>query len=385
MTPMRILQVVQKPQRRGAEVFALQLSAALRRLGQEVATAYLYPHQGPGALALGDGDLLLEGRESHPFERVPGVHPGLLRRLRRAIAEFRPDVVQLNGARTVKYGAYCRTNRGSRDFALVYRNIGSPRRWVRGGLRRWFYRRRVMPRIDGVVAVSRATLAELESFYGLTVPAQVIPNGVRVDAGGRGRNRRDFRESAGTPAEAPVLLYVGSLSAEKRLDRWLRVARRVRAEVPDLVLWLVGEGPEAALVEARAAELGLGGALRLLGARDDVTDAYRAADLFLLTSESEGMPAAVLEAGVHGVPVVAFRVGGLAECVVDGKTGVLVEPGDVDACAEAIVGLLRDTDRRARMGAMAREFCAAEFGIETVARRYLSFYRRVRDESFHSP
>ncbi len=378
MAELRILQVVQKPQRRGAEVFAFELSAELRRLGQEVRTAYLYPYDGPGALALGDGDLRLGGRESHPFEKIPGVHPGLLRRLRRAIAEFRPEVVQLNGARTVKYGASCRKKRGSRDFALVYRNIGSPRRWVRGRLRRWFYRNRVMPRIDGVVAVSRSTLAELESFYGLALPSEVIPNGVRVDADRAGTDRLEFRKVVATPAGAPVLVYVGSLSAEKGLDRWLGVAQRVRAEVPELVLWLVGEGPERARVEARAAELGLGGALRLLGARDDVADAYRGADLFVLTSESEGMPAAVLEAGAHGLPVVAFRVGGLAECVADQKTGVLVEPGDENECAKAVVGLLRDPDRRTRMGDAARKHCEANFGIESVARRYLDFYRRLR-------
>ena len=371
---MRVLQVVQAPQRRGAEVFAAQLSEELRRLGQEVSTVYLYPHEGPGALELAAGDRMLGGRADHPLARVPGFHPGLLRRLRRVISELEPDVIQLNGARTVKYGAFCAARRPA-GSKLVYRNIGSPKRWVRGRLRRWFYRRLVIPRMSGIVAVSRSTRDELAEFYDLTVPMAVIPNGVAADDGQVARSRYETRARTDTPEDAPVLLYVGSFSAEKRLECWLRVARSVHDELPGLVLWLVGDGPERPRIEQRAAALGLRGAVRLLGARDDVADYLRAADLFLLTSDSKGMPAVVLEAGLRGLPVVAFRVGGLEECVLEGETGRLIDPGDETACSGAVSSLLRDPESRSRMAAAARAWCRERFSIDVVARQYLDFYR----------
>ncbi len=228
-----------------------------------------------------------------------------------------------------------------------------------------------------MIAVSRSAREELEELYDLSVPVAVIPNGVVADDPPTGSGREETRAAIGTAPTAPVLLYVGSLSAEKRLDRWLRVARSLCDEVPELVLWLVGEGPQRRQLVAQAGSLGLGDALRLLGARDDVAGFLRAADLFLLTSDSEGMPAAVLEAGMQGLPVVAFEVGGLAECVADGRTGRLVEPGDEEACAMAAVELLRSPEGRARMGREARAWCRERFSIEVVAGRYLEFYRRL--------
>ena len=374
---MRILQLVQKPQRRGAEVFAFKLSEELGRLGQEVRTVYLYPHDGDRALPLKEQDLVLDGRESHPLERFPGVHPLLLRRLKRQIAEFRPHVVQVNGARTVKYGAFCRFGPTQAEWVLIYRNIGSPRQWVRGRTRRWFYRRLVVPRLSAAAAVSQASLRELVRFYELAIPATQIPTGVSVDSRPALQPPESLRRGAGTPAAAPVLLYVGSHTKEKRLERWLRVARAVRSEQPDLVLWLVGDGPCRSVLEEHAASLGLSDSIHFLGVRENVADYLLAADVFLLTSESEGIPAAVLEAGMLGLPVVACRVGGLSECIRNGETGLLVDAEDEAACVEAVLALLRDPDRRSTMGRAARAWCRANFSIESVAQRYLDFYRRV--------
>lgn len=379
---MRILQIVQKPQRRGAEMFAFQLSGELRRQGHEVGIVYLYPHDGPGALALGADDVCLEGDERSPLERLCGAHPGLLAKLRRRIADFAPDVVQVNGARSVKYGALARRLGGRRlgaglGWALLYRNIGNPRDWMRGRLKRAFYDHLVMPALDGIVGVSRTTLDAVLELYGLEIPAENIPRAVDPESLAPRRSRAETRRMAGTPEGAPVVVAVGSLAPEKRIDRLLRVAAKSRESIAELRLWLVGEGSLRGELEELAEELGLGGRVHFAGVRDDVGDWLHAADLLALTSDTEGIPGAVLEAGCAGLAVVAARVGGVAECVVDGETGVLVAREDEDAFAAAIAALLGDDARRRALGERAAAHVREHFALDRIAARYVELYARL--------
>lgn len=366
-------------------MFAHQLGAALGRAGCAVVRLYLYPHPGAAALPLDPGDRVLGGRPRHPFERFPGLHPGLLGRLRRAIAEHRPDVVQAHGGRTVKYGAAARRLDRGAGWALVYRNIGDPRRWA-AGPRGALYRRLVMPRIDGVVGVSETTLAAVRAHYALDgIPMEHLPRGADPAALSPDRPAAAVRAELGTPEGAPVLLYLGSLTPEKRLDRMLAWVAGASREHPGLRLWVVGEGPLRGDLERLAAEHGLGGAVAFAGARERVGDFLAAADLLVLSSDTEGMPGAVIEAAAAGVPAVATAVGGVAECVEDGLTGLLVDPatgpaGDPTgeaAGAAAISALLADPARRRAMGEAARRRFAASWHIDAVAARYLAFYERV--------
>ncbi len=375
---MRILQLVQKPQRRGAEMFAFQLSKEVRARGHAVRIAYLYPHGGTGGLPLGEEDEILEGQVDHPLERLPGWHPGLLRRVAESVDAFGPDVVQVNGARTVKYGALVRRRKRGKPFALIYRNIGDPADWVRGVLRRTFYRRLVFPWLDGIVAVSENSLQRLRDFYPLeAVALEQIPRGVDPEALSPRILREELRRQAGTPGDAQVIVFVGSLTLEKRLDRLLRVFRRVLAELPDARLWILGEGPLRSEMEREATELGLLESIHLLGVKEDVGSFLGAADLLLLTSDTEGTPGVVLEAGAVGTPAVATRVGGVAECVVEGETGLLAEATDEEGLARNILELLRQPDRRRALGAEAARWVRERFSIQEVARRYLDFYRLV--------
>jgi glycosyltransferase involved in cell wall biosynthesis len=373
---MRILQLVQKPQRRGAEVFATQLRDALCRQGHTVRVAFLYPYSGSEALALADGDQVLDGVESSVFDRLIGADPALLRQVRRAIAEFKPDVVQLNGGRTVKYGVLARLlSRGSR-FALVYRNIGNPRDWLRGTPRPLFYRW-LMKRVDGVVAVSQGALTQLREVYSLRTPSAVIRTGIDEEALTPRRSVTEIRAATNTASDAPVVLFVGSLSPEKRVDRLLKVFGRVRQSVPDAVLWIVGDGPLRASLEASAAELGIEKAVRFLGTRPDVSCHMAAADVVALLSDTEGVPAVLLEAGYLGRPVVATQVGGIGECVLDGRTGILVAPADEEEIAASITRLLRDPVERAAMGKHAVTWVRSGFSLTSIAGDYVQFYRTV--------
>ena len=166
---MRILQIVQKPQRRGAETFAYELSENLIEGGHDVRTVYLYPYTGDKPLPLREGDVVLGGDERHVFEKVPGVHPGLARALHAEIERFAPDIVQANGARTVKYSAAAKVLAGSKpSWALVYRNIDVPSFWNRKKLSVAAYRHVFMPRMDGVIGVSEHCLKTCLTCIGWT-------------------------------------------------------------------------------------------------------------------------------------------------------------------------------------------------------------------------
>lgn len=374
---MRILFVINKPQRRGAEVFARDLARELERHGHATSLLALYPHQGGAPLPLRPQDGVVGGNEGHPFERFPGVHPGVLRALDRAVGAFRPDVVQVNGSRTVKYGSVLRRLRRRDAWALLYRNIGSPNTWLKGSLRRLAYGRLVGGAVDGVVGVSRTTLTEAIEVYRLRVPHDAIPRGVDHGALIPRVPRAELRARLGVPPDRPVLLFVGSLTPEKRLDRLLRVASAVAAGGADVDLWLVGEGPERDRLTEQSRSLANRLSVRLLGACDDVATYMAAADLLLLTSDTEGVPGVVLEAGCLGLPAVATRVGGVAECVQDGVTGLLADPEDEDALSAAVAKLIRDPEERRRLGDAAQRRTLERFTIGPIADRYLALYARV--------
>jgi len=375
---LRVLQLVQKPQRRGAEIFASQLSEEMRGQGHEVRMAYLYPSPPPDLFRPDRGDVQLGGDESSRAERLIGLDPRLGSRVVRLIRDFRPEIVQVNGGRAVKYGAFAR--RLLPGWSLVYRNIGMPAAWVPGLRRKVFYRG-VMRQVDGVVAVSGRGLAALQTLYAYRVPATVIHNGLDPASLVAEHGRGETREMLETPDGSPVILYLGSLSAEKRVDRLLQVHREVLRRVPSAVLWIAGGGPLRPSLEEQAREMGIAPSVRWLGIRSEIGSLYGAADLLALTSDTEGVPGVILEAGCAGLPVVTADVGGIAECVAHGVTGYLVPHERVEEYAERIVALIADPGLRRAMGSRARASVLERFSMRRIASEYLAFYALVRGAS----
>ena len=164
---MKILQLVQKPQRRGAEIFAYQLSQPLRQQGHQVKTIYIYPFAGNKPLDLKPHDIVLNGDETHFFEKFPGVHPVILLRLIRQIKRFQPDVIQVNGARTIKYGAFAKLIIRPKQWVIVYRNIDNPSYWVTDPYRKFFYKEIVI--LKNVEIINKILIEEVNSISDIPV------------------------------------------------------------------------------------------------------------------------------------------------------------------------------------------------------------------------
>jgi glycosyltransferase involved in cell wall biosynthesis len=234
-----------------------------------------------------------------------------------------------------------------------------------------------MPYMDGVVGVSGTTLRAVEDLYRLSAPTTCIPCAVDPETVVPNVAPSAIRMQADTPPDAPVIVWVGSLTPEKRVDRLLRALATVRRSIPDVHLWIVGEGRLRRSLEADVRASGLASCVRFLGVQDHVANYMCAGDLVALTSDTEGMPAVLLEAGLLGLPVVATRVGGVSECVLDGETGIVVPRSDEDGLAGALRDLLLRPAKRREMGDAARTWIERNFTINHVARQYAAFYRQV--------
>jgi L-malate glycosyltransferase len=220
--------------------------------------------------------------------------------------------------------------------------------------------------LDAMTTVSHSYAALAAKVFGVAAPV-VIPNFVDPE-----RFRPPGRS---TPGRRPRLLHVSNFRPVKDPEMVARVFVRVRREI-DAELWLVGDGQAMRSVHRVVRSAGVDRDVRLFGLRRDVAPIVRGADLLLVTSRSESFCLAALEAAACAVPAVASRVGGLPEVVADDETGLLYAPGDEGAATEAALRLLRDSERRHRMGVAARTR-AMRFSAEAVVSRYEALYRRI--------
>jgi glycosyltransferase involved in cell wall biosynthesis len=190
----------------------------------------------------------------------------------------------------------------------------------------------------------------------------VIRNAVDVVAARQARPEGD----------PPTIVSVGRLIWPK--DFLTLVRALARLEPGSFRALFVGGGPEHDLVETEIRRLGLEDSVQLLGERDDVPSLLAAADLFVLSTKSEAMPMSILEAMAAGLPVVAARVGGVPELIVEGETGLLVPPGDVEALAEALGRLVGQPELRCRYGHAARKRAEERFDLPDFHRAHVELY-----------
>ena len=218
--------------------------------------------------------------------------------------------------------------------------------------KRMVFNRLFLRRKDRVVAVGESVKRALIDNEGIS-PARidVIYNGVRLDDfAASGDLRREVRAELGIDPAAPVAIQVARLDYLKDHCTAVRTAERIRQKLPNFQLLAVGEGPERPKIEAEIAARNLTGCVRLLGLRTDVRRLLAAADLFLLTSISEGIPVTLIEAMGARLPVVSTAVGGIKEVVRPEETGLVAPSGDDAGLAGGRRPLADRSPHRADLG-----------------------------------
>jgi glycosyltransferase involved in cell wall biosynthesis len=215
-----------------------------------------------------------------------------------------------------------------------------------------------------VVANSRAAAARLEYERVSADHISIIPNGVDQHA---------FEPSTPRAARRRIVT-VANLRPEKAHDVLMDAAAIVLTTHPDAEFWCVGGGVLADHLPAEAARRGLGGRVRFLGHRDDVPKMLAEADIFVLPSRSEAMPNGVVEAMAAGLPIVATRVGGIPEVIVDGHTGLLVPPDDAAALSRALLRLIDDPALATSLGRAARHVVEQRFSFDRMVAGFEQLY-----------
>jgi len=205
----------------------------------------------------------------------------------------------------------------------------------------------------------------------------VIHNGVDVERFRPGPADPRLKEELGLPQGAPVVGTVGNLRAVKDYPTLLRAFAIALERVPEAVLVFVGDGEERGTLETLAAELEVGANVRFVGRREDVPDVLRCFDIFALSSLTEGISVALLEAMASGLPAVATETGGNPEVVAAGQTGLLVPVADHEALGRTLAELLADEPRRRQWGEAARRRVVEEFSLERMVRAYENLYDEV--------
>lgn len=331
----------------------------------------------------------------HSLRKPPGHGVAIYRDLHRLFRELSPAIVHTR-------------NIAASEAQLPAAVAGVPVRihgehgWevqdVAGGKRTHHLQRRLLrPFIHRHVALSGEIRRYLESRVG--VPSAAIAqicNGVdvtRFAPRAATRRRDDVAARSGPLAERyadPSLFVVGTvgrLSPVKHqrllIDAFARACALVAVTSPEraaaLRLVVAGDGPDRAALEAQVAASGVADRIWMTGSRDDVPTLMADLDLFVLPSLAEGISNTILEAMACGLPVIATRVGGNAELVVDSMTGRLVESDDADAMARALRDYAIDPARAARDGASARRRAVEHFSIDTMVARYVDLYDSLLD------
>jgi glycosyltransferase involved in cell wall biosynthesis len=368
VTDAGVMRVITRLNIGGPARQAILLSHAL------VARGYA-PHLVWGTVAADEGELTL------PRE-IPNTHLALLRRelrpaddvralweLRRLMRERRPQIVHTHMAKAGALGRLATRRTGVPVVIHTFHGHVLEGYFPGWKSRAFLATERGLARIsDALVAVSPAIRDELLDL-GIGRPDQwrVIPVGLDLhDLLTLDVDRVRARQALGLPQTGSVVGIVGRLVPIKDHVTFLDAAARIAHDRSDVTFVVVGGGELRSELEVRARHL-LGDRCRFLGWVMDLTTLYAALDLVVLASRNEGTPVALIEAGAAGKPVVATRVGGVADVVQDGKTGLLVPPGDPAAVAAGISALLDDPARARALGEAARGEANARFTIERLA------------------
>ncbi len=365
-TKCRIVLAIESSGPGGAENVVLRLAEGLRRAGHLPIIGTLRPGWMTDRAATMGFPVWIAPQRS-------GFDPGWVPRF---AARLRPERIQLvhthEFAMNVYGGAAARLM-GISSVATIH-----GRHWVADRPRRAVAYRLLRRLGLRLVAVSH----DLARFlaHGLSIPLdaiEVIHNGIPIPPSFPPAERaakQEARAGLGIPASDPLLVAVGNLYPVKDHANLLRAA----AMLPCVHVAIAGRGGEEGTLRGLAAELAITDRVHLLGLRDDVDRVLLAGDVFVQPSRSEGLPLAILEAMAAGVPVVATRVGGVAEAVVDGETGILVAPGDSPALASALRAVLAMPDVGAGLGQAGRVRAIKEFSVERMVERYRRLYRSLR-------
>lgn len=384
--PIRIMRVIARLNMGGPALHVSYLSAGLVEKGYETTLVSGTLARGESSMAfvaeqLGVRVLPLAelSREISPLRDIVAAV-----KLAKLIRAERPQILHTHTAKAGTIGRLAALLAGSARPALVVHTFhGHVLRGYFGPLRTAAFRllETALARAStALVAVSpevrdelvRLGVAPASKFVVIRLGIE-LEQRVHAEPGLRDESRRQL----GVAPERFLVGWVGRMTGVKRVDDVLLGFARLRELGVDAVLGLIGDGPDREGMERRASELGIIRHCLFLGYQEEVAPYYAAFDAVILPSANEGTPVSVIESLAAGRPVVATRVGGVPDVVVEGVDGFLVELGDTDALGERLAELARDPELRARMGEAGQSRIVQRYAVERLIGDIDDLYRSL--------
>lgn len=359
--PLRILQLITRKQRRGAEIFAAQLSEKLFRKGFEVKVVSIFEGQDP--LPFSQEIDCLKGKRSQRFWDW-----NAWRKLNNIIREFQPDLVQANASESLKYAAFSKKI-WRWETPLIFRNANQMSLFLNNPIQmkinRWW-----MESVSGVASVSEICRNDFVELFP-KIEASVLPIGIVP---------QDILEKSRANPNISLpdrfLLFAGGLVPEKDPLALLDIFKAL--EDKDISLIILGSGPLSPILEQRIAELGIQNRVFIHGNQANIFPILARAEALILPSKVEGLPAIILEAMFCKIPVIAYGVGGIPEVLETGKTGWCMIPGDKLGFIKAIQEVYNlDPNTQGRILENAFVIVQERFTLEKVTQQFEEFYHSI--------
>ena len=352
---MVIAHVIDSLEIGGAEMVVAELARSHRAAGHRVEVHCLETAGPLGA------ELDREGVPVHVHAAGSALRSAAL--LARAFRRSRPDDVQChNKAATVRGAAAARLT-GARAVVSTRHGMGPVPLRLRAEMKFWLTAATLCDRVVAVCEAARRNLAG--GAPSLAHKIVTIRNGARPPRVG---------SEPVTAAPGFTLISVGRLVREKNQEMLIRAVAAARAAVPDLTLWIVGDGDRGGALRQLCEALDVAPAVRFCGERRDVGSWLRSANVFVLSSASEGLPIAMLEAMAAGLPAIVTDVGALPEVVALSGAGKVVPAGSVDGLARAIVEFADRRQELAAFGERASRCYRTHFTTDVMSTAYLNLY-----------
>ena len=372
---MRIAHIIKVTRISGAERHLLFLLEGLRKRGVDAHLIILVERGQPM-------DNMVEAAELRgiPVSRLTirrDYDLLLLWRLRRALRQIKPDIAHTHlihadllgfpAARLARVKRVVSSRHN--DDAFRFRT-----RWRRIHRRLWRW-------LDAGIAISAAMKQfALEVEDAPADKVSVVLYGIEyrwLNDEDIATARHQLRAELNLPPDAQLLGLACRLVEQKGIPYALEALRRIRSDFPRAHLVIAGDGEKAGELRRLASSLGVADRVCWLGWRADAADLMVAFDVFLLPSLHEGFGLVLLEAMSCRVPIIASRVGAIPEIVVDGETGILVEPRNVDQLAKAMTRLLKDRALRKYMGLLGAARLEEHFSVERMVDDTIAVYERL--------
>lgn len=364
----KVVHVVPHLRSGGAEQMAVHLMSQMHGNGFDVAALVLGEKEGTSLEAI----LESRGVASIFLGKGPGFDPRIYGRVHRALRQIHPDIVHTH----VHVLRYLLPELLLRYRDVTIHTVHNLAEWEVEGRAQWLqkiaFKAGVKP-----VSVAHEVSRSLERRYGVR-ESEVIPNCIPVSAfQPSAQTRAQWRSQEGIAPEDVVYTCVALLRRQKNHERLLRAFAAGPGKNPRAKLLLAGGGPLEEPLRALVANQELQESVRFLGLRKDVPALLMASDIFVLSSDYEGNPLAMMEAMAAGLPVVSTSVGGVPELVTSGKDGLLVAPADELGLRNALNLLFTDPVKRRQMGRAARQSAEAKFDLPLMVQAYHRLYESL--------